>query len=45
MLGSREDFTFNGEISRHYIFKGFYNFIRDIVSKVKHIFVKVENKK
>lgn len=45
MLGSKEDFTFNGEISRHYIFKGFYNFIRGIVSKVKHIFVKVENKK
>ena len=44
MLGSREDFTFNGEISRHYIFKGFYNFIRGIASKVKHIFVKVEKK-
>lgn len=45
MLGSREDFTFNGEISRHYIVKGFYNFIHGIASKAKHIFVKVENKK
>lgn len=36
MFGSREDFTFNGYISKHYILKGLYMVLRHFAAKTKH---------
>lgn len=36
MFGSREDLTFNGYISRHYILKGIYKTARNFASKIKY---------
>lgn len=45
MFGSREDFTFNGSISRHYVFKGVCKTLHDIASRIKYSFIQERRKK